>query len=351
MDPGIVHSVFRALRQDEHAFLFSARFHDEHTARLIALGEAMFAGRAGGSNKGRIAFLMVEAYQNVIRHRAPMLPALEAAQGRSMFMFRWPPSGPEVITANPVMRENVTGLESSIARLRGADAGELKRMFLSGLRQEHDGSRRGAGLGLIEMARRSGSDPGHSLRGLGDDRSLFVLSIRVGNGRSHDGSLADAAVFHGTTVQNDLLLLYTGHDGPGINTSLLQMLENDVVTEADHGRRIGRAFLAGTAWLGGHAADGGRSIMVAASEGAHVALGLGKVLSLSDADRMAKQVEAVNALDRSEVDRRYRRSLVHHGSEGESPDLYDLARISVEPLVCGVFPSEEGGLLVVRAII
>lgn len=73
-------------------------------------------------------------------------------------------------------------------------------------------------------------------------------------------------------------------------------------------------------------------------------------MSLEAADRMAKRMDEVNSLDRSEVDRRYRRSLVRPGSEGESPDLYDLARISVEPLACSVFPVEkEEALLVVCA--
>ena len=348
MDPGIVRSVYQALRQDEHAFLFSARFHDEHTARLIALGESLFAAK--GQSKGRIAFLMVEAYQNVIRHRAPLPPALETAQGRSLFMLRWLPSGPEVITANPVLKERVPMLEESIGRLKGADPVQLKRMFLTTLSQEHDGNRRGAGLGLIEMARRSGSDPGHSVRGLGPDRSLFILTIRVGNGRQHESSLADAAVYHGTTVHHDLQLLYTGTTGPGIDSALLQMLENDVVADAERGRALGRAFLAAGAWLRSENTDQGRSILWTSRNGSHFNIAMGRSMAPASAERLAAKVAEVNALDRSELDRRYRRSLTQQGS-GQGADLFDLARVSVEPLVCGSYATGAEHLLVVQATV
>lgn len=349
MDPGIVNSVFQALRQDAHTFLFSARFHDEHTARLIALGESIFT-TGPGQSKGRIAFLMVEAFQNVIRHRAPMPPALEAAQGRSMFMLRWLPSGPEVITANPVAKEHVPVLEENIARLKGADAAALKRMFLNTLSQEHDGNRRGAGLGLIEMARRSGSDPGHSVRGLGPDRSLFVLTIRVGNARQHDASLADAAVFHGVTVQNDLMLLYCGTTVPSIDSALLQMLENDVVADQERGRALGRAFMAASAWLRSDPDRLGKSIVWVSRNGAHFIIALGQRMAPAAADRLMAQVAEVNALDRSELDRRYRRSLTQQGT-GQGADLFDLARVSLEPLLCNSYPVGDERLLVVQATV
>ncbi len=171
MDPGTAHSLFQALRGDRSTFVYSGEFRDEHTARLIALGEASMDGaNARSSSKGRLAFVMVEAYQNIIRHKAPLPPQLEQAQGRSMFILRCGDNGQHVVAMNAVVKSEVPALRATLDSLKGLSAEELKSLFLAGLQKPENSARRGAGLGLIEMARRSGSDLGYMHRGLGADR-------------------------------------------------------------------------------------------------------------------------------------------------------------------------------------
>lgn len=354
MEPSIAHSLYLALRGDRSVFAYSGAFHDEHTGRLIALGEAAAEGGEGrGAARGRLAFIMVEAYQNIIRHRAVLPPQVERGEGRSLFLLRCGTDGQQVVVAvNPVRKSDVMGLRTSLHRLHGMDPSQLKTLFLSGLQSTPDQPRRGAGLGLIEMARRSGSDLGYTLRGLGTDHELFILAVRMGTERPYDGVLAEAAALHGTVVQQDLLLLHIGERPVPVQEAVLRMVEEDVDERTERAGLRGRAYLAANGALTTSDGDTDRRICALTQEGEHNSLTVGRVMGVASARVFAERVRAVNAFDRSELDRRYRNVLLKRGGE-ESADLLDLARLSVEPLETGVF--SEGmamgeALVLVRAV-
>ena len=355
MEPRVAHSLYLALRDDRSVFAYSGAFHDEHTGRLIALGEAAAEGVDGrGTARGRLAFIMVEAYQNILRHRAVLPPQVERGEGRSLFLLRCGIDGQQVVVAvNPVKKSDVVGLRSSLHRLHGMDPSQLKNLFLSGLQTTSDQPRRGAGLGLIEMARRSGSDLGYTLRGLGPDHELFILAVRVGTDRAYEGVLTEAAALHGTVVQQDLLLLHIGERPVPVQEAVLRMVEEDVDERPERAGLRGRAYLAANGALSSGEGDTGRRICALTREGEHNSLAVGKVMDDRSAIAMAEHVGAMNACDRSELDRRYRNVLLKRGNTAESADLLDLARLSVEPLEIGMFPmeGEEGRtLFVVRAV-
>ena len=148
--------LFEALAHEQLAVLYSGRFLDEHTANLITLGEEAVGGAdAGKALRSRTAFVMVEAYQNVLRHRAQPQPG--GVADHSTFMFLHHPPGTGVVTVNAVSPAEVPALQSALQRLHGLGLDELKRLFLRSLQGGERTERGGAGLGLIEMARRTGN--------------------------------------------------------------------------------------------------------------------------------------------------------------------------------------------------
>ncbi len=359
MDPRIAHSIFQALRGDRFAFAYSGAFHDEHTARLISLGEeAILEKDARASTRGRLAFVMVEAYQNILRHRAPLPPQVEQGEGRSLFILRCQGDGQQVVAVNPVKKADVLGLRQTLHRLHGMDPSQLKSLFLSGLQKDSNGPRRGAGLGLIEMTRRSGSDLGYMLRGLGEEHELFILAVRMGAERPYAGILSDAAVLHGTVVQQDIVLVHTGERTVGIQEAVLRMVEEDGATRTESAIARGRAYLAGMGCLrdlateqAGDDQQSGRWIFGLSRDNGHFSMAIGRLVARDTAQRIAESIGRVNGMDRSELERHYRNALLKRSAEGDNADLLELARISVEPLDHATFPVDDGELVVVRAMI
>ncbi len=352
MELRIAHSLYQALRDDRSVFAYSGAFHDEHTGRLITLGEASAGGEGRGATRGRLAFIMVEAYQNILRHRAALPPQVERGEGRSLFLLRCGSEGQQVVVAvNPVKKSDVTGLRTALHKLHGMDPSQLKNLFLSGLQQPSDKPRRGAGLGLIEMARRSGSDLGYTLRGLGPDHELFILAVRLGSEQAYDGVLTEAAVLHGTVVQQDLLLLHIGERPVPVQEAVLRMLEEDVDDLAGRADLRGRAYLAANGFLSAIEGGGERYMSALSRENEHYSLAVGRQMDPSAALKVVERVHALASYDRSELDRRYRHALLKRGGAEDDADLLDLARLAVEPLQAEAFVTEgQGALVLVRAL-
>lgn len=202
-------ALLRAFAEDRFIFGYSGHFGDDLSAQLLDLSDGIIAAMSGEkTQRKRLAFLLVEAYQNIIRHRAGLPDHIEHGEGRSFFTFRADPDSQSMVAINGVYKHAVEDICRHLEAVRGLDHAELKSLSMRMLERQSES--RGAGVGFIEMARRSGNDLGHMMRGLGPEHDLFALAVRCGVGHDHERILRDAATLHGTVVMNDILVFHAG---------------------------------------------------------------------------------------------------------------------------------------------
>jgi len=151
-----LYALFNALAHEQGSVLYAGAFPDDHTPRMIEVSERMLSEENGCGRelRSRTTFTLIEAYQNLVRHRA------RTTFGNAAILLLHGERNTDVMTMNEVRNEDVEALRTALTRTEGLDADALKRMFLETLTSGTNGPRGGAGLGLIEMARRSG----HPLR-------------------------------------------------------------------------------------------------------------------------------------------------------------------------------------------
>jgi len=350
MDLATIHTLYEALAGDRLGFLYSGQFHDEHTARLIALGEEVLDGTEGDrALRTKLAFVMVEAYQNIVRHRTPLPREVELGAGRSLFLLRSGDRGHEVVAVNPVHRSEAGELGGMLERIRGLDLVQLKDLFLRGLQSEKRTGRGGAGLGLIEMARRSGYELRHELRAIDEEHLLFTLRVGVG-GPGGEGPIAPV---HAMVAAQDILLLSRGRSTAGVQEAVLRIIEKDLEELPGRSADRGRAYLAATEFLEGVGNGNPEPIIVLGRSNGHYALVVGTRTSAAIADGLEREVAAINALSPQDVRRRYRDLLLGRLPEGGArmAGLLDLAAHSIAPLRFARFPMGGEPLLLVEALI
>lgn len=319
MDVAAAHTLYNALAGDRSSFLYSGSFPDDHTARLIALSEGFFNGQPVRRGQGgRLAYVMVEAYQNVIRHRA----RATGSENRSMFALRCGDGWQDVLTANPVKREDVPALRELLAKLEGLDGSQLKDLFLRGLQTQQTG-RRGAGLGLIEMARRSGKDLQYTLTKLAGDDELFALRVRLGENDGADGTTGH--VLQALIGELGILLLHRGAVPASVQETFLRIAEAET---GGHDSPVGRIYLAAMEHLAEcpHRSDNAM-VMVVASEGRY-SLVIAHALTAGERADFEAQLEEVRSLDLPTLSHKYREGLLRRarGEEVKGLGLLDLAR-------------------------
>lgn len=173
-------------------FGYAGRFLDDHSVRLLQLGDLLFAGSASSAKDSelRIAgrhagYVLVEAFQNIIRHRAD-----EDHDGRScpsLFAFRGDAGGFGLFTRNAVPAERAKAMGETLAFLAERDGAGLKALFMEGIRQPGMQGRRGAGLGWIEMLRRTGARPQWSFNEYKPGVQQFTLVLEQGARKPGEG--------------------------------------------------------------------------------------------------------------------------------------------------------------------
>jgi hypothetical protein len=351
MDTRFAHALFQALRKDRCSFGYSGSFQDEHTARLIELGEAALGPEGeDGAARSKLAFVMVEAYQNIVRHRAPVPTALEQGAGRSLFLLRCTAHGQHVVAINPVSKADVPQLREQLAHLDGLDRSQLKELFLSGLQRTQDPERRGAGLGLIEMARRSGNVLGHLLSGSGEAYELFLLAVRLGEAGDDRAVIADAVRSHAEVAENDIRFFHVGGRSPAIDEAVTRLMEAEHTT-VGRGQAVARGILAAMDIMNAFAGPETAHVRVVAGPVTRAMLVVGAVLQADAQARLEAQVAAAKAWDGTELQRRYRDALLSRNDGDVHVGVIELVRASLEPVEVVTVPVEQGTLVLLGATV
>lgn len=352
MDLSAVHTLYDVLEGDRFDLIYSGRFHDEHTPGLIALGEGSIIG--GAEDRGhrqRLSFVMVEAYQNIVRHRAKLTPSMDSGAGRSLFALRCKAAGDEVIAIDPVAKEEVGDLDHVLGRIGGSDLGQLKELFLDRLRDGARSARGGAGLGLIEMARRSGNGLRHALLPLDASTQLFVLQVMIGAPAANATSVERIMRMHTAVRECDLLVLSRVGVSAAAMEAVLQMIHKDVEDGSPVSTGLTRAFLAAADWLHTIAVGTSSSILLGRDPGGY-ALVFAATFDQDRVERWVDELDRIGLLSKGELERHYRDGLLGRTNNGSfTTDLLELARLSSAPLRHAAFPSMNGTCLVVEALI
>lgn len=241
MDEALLNTLFSAFIGDGSVLLYSGAFHDSHTARLIVLAEESAEDKEHGKGlRTRAVFVLLEAYQNIIRHRA-ILPTEQAqGLGRSLLLLRASPGRYEVSTMNPVSNADALHVVQQLNGLEALDQDQLKERYLDTLKRATRTARGGAGLGLIEIARRSGHALQHQLSPIDTEHQLFALRIVLEGSENDADHLRELERLHPHIAAAELLLFCKGMTTPRALEALERIVELEVVNGTEGSVRAGR---------------------------------------------------------------------------------------------------------------
>ncbi|MEN8202504.1 MAG: SiaB family protein kinase [Bacteroidota bacterium] len=88
-------------------------------------------------------------------------------------------SGIELVTSNPVRKQDMDSLRARIDNVNKRNTEELKELYRSTIANGEFSASGGAGLGFIEMAKTAGSKLEYSFENLSKDFSLFTFRIFI----------------------------------------------------------------------------------------------------------------------------------------------------------------------------
>ena len=128
--------------------------------------------------KKKIFNILVECFQNVYHHLDRPEDFEDETQS-AVLMIGKEPEGYVIMTGNHIVKNKVHILKNKIEMVNNMSAEELKSKYREVLNNEEISDKGGAGLGIIDIARRSGEKLGYEFKDVNEEHSYFSLRVKV----------------------------------------------------------------------------------------------------------------------------------------------------------------------------
>jgi hypothetical protein len=125
--------------------------------------------------------VLVESLQNLYHHvdKVPDDFEDQSSEKYGVVVVQKVDTGYKIITGNFVHSENIEKLEEKIKRINRSSQEEIKELYKFILNHQRISAKGGGGLGLVDIARKTGNKLDYSFKEYNDKYSFFYLNILV----------------------------------------------------------------------------------------------------------------------------------------------------------------------------
>lgn len=124
--------------------------------------------------------VLVECLQNLYHHNDGNNSISSEEQKSAIFLIgRNDQSTYRIITGNYILNENVDAFKERIDKINDFSKEELKEYYIATLNNAEYSGKGGGGLGMIDIARKSGHKIGYTFNEIDEQFSFFSLIITV----------------------------------------------------------------------------------------------------------------------------------------------------------------------------
>lgn len=130
--------------------------------------------------KKKVFNVMVECLQNIVKH-ADEVTKPEDWMNDGIFMIGKDDNGYFLVSGNFIYNTEIPILEAKIKYVNSLDKSDLARLYKTKLQMTTLSDKGGAGLGLIDIARKSGQSLEYNFSNVDSKISFYTLTTRVAN--------------------------------------------------------------------------------------------------------------------------------------------------------------------------
>jgi hypothetical protein len=179
----MTYSYYKNMQLNNIIFVYQG----EVTADLVSSILHMMENKLDGDGedkkiKKKVFNVMVECLQNVYHH----LDSLDVSEKpgdindrTALLMIGKEEKDYYVITGNHIVNDRIGDIKRKLERVNNSDKEELKALYQEILSNEPMSEKGTAGLGMIDIARKSGQKLGYDFHPVNDKYSFFSLEAKV----------------------------------------------------------------------------------------------------------------------------------------------------------------------------
>ncbi len=174
-----IFNLHRTMMSQNLILVYQGEFTQETTKSILAMAERNLDSTGEESSIKRKVFnVMVEALQNIVKHSDELVDG-EIHSHTAIFLIGKEPDKISIMAGNPIRKTNMTALKEKLEHINSLDKEGLKELYKSIIKNTTISDKGGAGLGFVDMARKSGEKLDFEFPEMSNDYCFFCLKVNV----------------------------------------------------------------------------------------------------------------------------------------------------------------------------
>jgi hypothetical protein len=320
---------------------------DNSVPLLMLLEKEMETSDFGFVGRKRLFMFVLESLQNVSRHSFNSQHA-----SMSLVVYSKAGSGYTVTTGNVLANSGIANLKLKLDEINNLETKDIRSVYRQMLSSSEFSTKGGAGLGLIEMAKKTGNKLDYDFVPVDGEYSYFVLSKTVdaggvGSHKAHETAFEGGSIsqLEKLMAESNVYLIWSGHISSDIGKEVIsftetKLTEDDVVSGM---RKRVFSILVETLdnvskYSPGREAEEefGMPIAMVGLEGKSYMLTTGNLILNTEVPHLKAMLDEINSCDREGLKELFMKTLSFQTAESDSTGnmgLIDMARKSGNKLV------------------
>jgi len=172
------YQLYKTMKTNEISLVYEGEVTQEITKTFTSLTEKNMAKTEESNQVQRKVFnVMVECLQNISKHGDTISP--ENEERRGIVMISKGEESYKIITGNMIRNAKVPELTESLEYINSLDKEGLSSLYKQQMRESKISEKGGAGLGLIDIAKKTGSKLAYQFKQLNEEISFFILTSTI----------------------------------------------------------------------------------------------------------------------------------------------------------------------------
>ncbi|MCG3166013.1 MAG: hypothetical protein POELPBGB_01789 [Bacteroidia bacterium] len=172
-----IYGIERMMVENQLLLAYKDNINEETSDQLIAMVDSKMVGFDEEKKiKKKVFNVLVECLQNVSRHAEP-----DKGQDHesSILLIGRNDNSFFIITGNMMSNDKTTHLKEKLDQINKLNPDEIRDKYKELMTKMEFSDKGGAGLGLLDIARKSANKFEYDFRKLGDKKSYFTLKVSI----------------------------------------------------------------------------------------------------------------------------------------------------------------------------
>lgn len=176
-----VSNIYDEMTNNGFSLVYFGEFSHDITMMFTSMAENDMDKRSEEKViKKKVFHVLVEILQNLNRHSDEMN---DAKIGNGLFIIGMKDDIYYIISSNKVSSKHKDSLEIALKQVNAASRSELKEMYKKQIKDGKLSDKGGAGLGLIDIARKSGEQLNYQFLQIDENYYFFILEVEINTKR------------------------------------------------------------------------------------------------------------------------------------------------------------------------